>query len=84
MSESIADFKKMLDVNTYGTFVINAYVADAINAQYPTVSEKLPARQTEERGIIINFASAAASPYARVLCYGPTKSKLLVGSRFLR
>ena len=74
MADSIPDFRKMLDVNTFGTFVINAYVSDAINAQYPTASEKLPARVDEGRGIIINFASAAASPYARVLCYGPTKS----------
>ncbi|KAK4699997.1 hypothetical protein P7C70_g6256, partial [Phenoliferia sp. Uapishka_3] len=76
MADSIADFRKMLDVNTFGTFVINAYVADAISAQYPdSKGSKLPARVDEERGIIINFASAAASPYARVLCYGPTKSE---------
>jgi NAD(P)-dependent dehydrogenase (short-subunit alcohol dehydrogenase family) len=73
MAASIADFRKMLDVNTFGTFVVNAYVADAINAQYPS-GKKLPPRVDAERGIIINFASAAASPYARVLCYGPTKS----------
>lgn len=63
MSDSIGDFKKMLDVNTFGTFVINAYVSDAINSQYKeTASEKLIPRQTKERGIIINFASAAANP----------------------
>ncbi|KAL8278253.1 hypothetical protein RQP46_009426 [Phenoliferia psychrophenolica] len=164
MADSIKDFKKMLDVNTFGTFVINAYVSDAINAQYPANASKLPARRTVqgfpptrqemceyasycttyqgghstkdmtitsyflsdypgltdicadggrviishlrvgEAGqapiapfalepflaswtdkwreqfhahFIINFASAAASPYARVLCYGPTKTAVL-------
>ncbi|KAI5480159.1 hypothetical protein MNV49_001820 [Pseudohyphozyma bogoriensis] len=64
MADSIADFKKMLDVNTFGTFVFNAHVADAISAQYPSAKEDLPARVDEERGVIINFASAAAEPSA--------------------
>lgn len=75
MADSIAQFKKMLDVNTFGTFVVNAHVSDAINSQYPDQAEKLPPRVNEERGIIVNYASAAARPYARVLGYGPTKSE---------
>lgn len=75
MADSIAQFKKMLDVNTFGTFVVNAHISDAINSQYPDQAEKLPPRVNEERGIIVNYASAAARPYARVLGYGPTKSK---------
>lgn len=76
MADSIAQFKKMLDVNTFGTFVVNAHVSDAINSQYPDQAEQLPPRVNEERGIIVNYASAAARPYARVLGYGPTKSEL--------
>jgi NAD(P)-dependent dehydrogenase (short-subunit alcohol dehydrogenase family) len=60
-----------------GTFIVNAHVADAIN--YPLnhpngPDEHAPFWTTdEERGVIINFASAAAAPYARVLGYGPGK-----------
>ncbi|KAM0747658.1 NAD(P)-binding protein [Meredithblackwellia eburnea MCA 4105] len=76
MSDSIPDMIKMLNVNALGTFIVDAYVADAINANYPDEG-RLPPRTKEERGVIINFASAAASPYARVLCYGPTKTFVL-------
>lgn len=60
------------------TFIVNAHVADAINAPYnhPNGEDKRSEFWTtqEERGIIINFASAAAHGlYARTLCYGPTK-----------
>ncbi|KAK9898225.1 NAD(P)-binding protein [Cystobasidium minutum MCA 4210] len=77
MADSIAQFKKMLDVNTFGTFVVNAHVSDAINSQYPDQAEQLPPRVNEERGIIVNYASAAARPYARVLGYGPTKTAVV-------
>lgn len=56
---------------------MNAHVADAINAPYNKKdSQGKPTFYTtdEERGIIINFASAAAHGlYARTLAYGPTK-----------
>jgi NAD(P)-dependent dehydrogenase (short-subunit alcohol dehydrogenase family) len=76
-ADSIPDFRKMLDINVAGTFIVNAHVADAIN--YPLnhpngPDEHAPFWTTdEERGVIINFASAAAAPYARVLGYGPGK-----------
>lgn len=68
---------QMLDINVTGTFIVNAHVADAIN--YPLnhpngPDEHAPFWTTdEERGVIVNFASAAAAPYARVLGYGPGK-----------
>lgn len=70
MARSIADFKVVVNVNVIGTFIVNAYFADALNSQYPDQAADLPARVTEERGIIINIASAAATPNARVLTYG--------------
>ena len=68
----------MLDVNVVGTFTVNAHVADAINKplNHPDGSSAHAPFWTtdEERGVIINFASAAANPYARCLSYGPTKT----------
>jgi 3-hydroxyacyl-CoA dehydrogenase len=57
--------------------VVDACVADAINSQYPSNNDDaFPARVSEERGVIVNFASAVANPVpARCLTYGPTKSK---------
>lgn len=72
---------QMLDVNVVGTFIVNAHVADAIN--YPLNHPKSPTEHApfwttdEERGVIINFASAAANPYARVLGYGPGKTAVV-------
>jgi NAD(P)-dependent dehydrogenase (short-subunit alcohol dehydrogenase family) len=76
-AESIPNFKKasqiteelhrlglrwqMLDVNVLGTFIVNAHVAPFWTSD-------------EERGVIVNFASAAAQNYARCLAYGPTKT----------
>ncbi|KAK4687493.1 hypothetical protein P7C73_g2630, partial [Tremellales sp. Uapishka_1] len=81
VAESIPNFKKMLDINVTGTFIVNAHVADAINKplNHPDGSSKHAPfwTSTEERGIIINFASAAANPYARVLSYGPTKTAVV-------
>ncbi|OWZ75914.1 hypothetical protein C366_05696 [Cryptococcus neoformans Tu401-1] len=81
IAESIPNFKKMLDINVTGTFIVNAHVADAINKplNHPDGSSKHAPFWTsnEERGVIINFASAAANPYARVLSYGPTKTAVV-------
>ncbi|KAL8276411.1 hypothetical protein RQP46_011209 [Phenoliferia psychrophenolica] len=78
LADSVDDFTKMLAVNTTGTFIVNAQVADAINKplNHPNGQvEQAPFWTTdEERGVIINFASAAAHGlYARVLAYGPSK-----------
>ena len=71
----------MLDVNVTGTFIVNAHVADAINKplNHPdgTAAHSPFWTTDEERGVIINFASAAADPYARVLSYGPTKTAVI-------
>ncbi|KAN0059616.1 hypothetical protein ACQY0O_008184 [Thecaphora frezii] len=84
--ETIDGFEKMLRVNTLGTYTINAFTADAINSQYSEIDEsskketgsKYPARATEERGVVINFASLAAhGPTGRNLGYGPTKTAIL-------
>lgn len=69
-------FEKVLKVNVYGTFVVNACVADGINSQYPDEGPFAP-RAVEERGILINIASAVAHPVpARCLTYGPSKCEL--------
>lgn len=72
---------QMQDINVTGTFIVNAHVADAINRplNHPDGTDKHAPFWTtdEERGIIINFASAAANPYARVLSYGPTKTAVI-------
>lgn len=78
MVDSIANFEKMLKVNTVGTFVVNAHIADAINAQYPKAEGDRFFVADEERGIIVNFASVAGHDlYARCLGYGPTKAAVL-------
>ncbi|CAN6613355.1 hypothetical protein TRVA0_005S02476 [Trichomonascus vanleenenianus] len=78
MADSIPDFIKTWNVNTLGTFIVNAHVADAINypLNHPNGAETAPFwTSNEERGVIVNFSSAAAHGlYARTLCYGPTKA----------
>jgi NAD(P)-dependent dehydrogenase (short-subunit alcohol dehydrogenase family) len=84
MARSIADFKLVVNVNVVGTFIVNALVADAINSQYADQAADLPARVTEERGVIINVASAAATPNARVLTYGVRlRGRLIVDASVL-
>ncbi|CCH42837.1 3-oxoacyl-[acyl-carrier-protein] reductase [Wickerhamomyces ciferrii] len=78
LADSIEDFQKMWKINTLGTFIVDAQVADAINKplNHPNGSnEKADFWTTdEERGVIINFGSAAAHGlYSRTLCYGPLK-----------
>ncbi|KAJ9109754.1 hypothetical protein QFC19_001984 [Naganishia cerealis] len=66
MVDSILDFENMLKVNIVGTFVINAHIADAINAQYPKAEGERFFVTDDERGIIVNFASVAGHDlYAR-------------------
>jgi 3-hydroxyacyl-CoA dehydrogenase len=68
------DFQKVLHINAYGTFVVDACIADAINSQYPDEGPFFE-RVAEERGCIVNIASAVANPVpARCLTYGPSKS----------
>lgn len=79
LADSVPTFAKVLNVNVYGTFAVDAAIADAINSQYPDVQEEtfFP-RKDEERGIIINIASAVARPVpARCLTYGPSKTAVL-------
>ncbi|WVW83253.1 hypothetical protein I302_105272 [Kwoniella bestiolae CBS 10118] len=77
LKDSINDFEKVLRVNAYGTFTVNAHIADAINSQYPDDGPFAP-RETEERGVIINIASAVAHPVpARCITYGPTKTAVI-------
>jgi NAD(P)-dependent dehydrogenase (short-subunit alcohol dehydrogenase family) len=72
---------QMLDINVTGTFIVNAHIADAINKplNHPDGTDKPGPFWTtdEERGVIVNFASAAANPYARVLSYGPGKTAVI-------
>ncbi|RSH90306.1 hypothetical protein EHS25_001640 [Saitozyma podzolica] len=81
VAESIGNFEKMLKVNTVGTFIVNAQVADEINRplNFPDGSDKPGPFWTsdEERGVIVNLASAASRPYARTLAYGPTKAAVV-------
>ncbi|KAM0748073.1 hypothetical protein T439DRAFT_280196, partial [Meredithblackwellia eburnea MCA 4105] len=82
LQDSVKDYKLMTEVNNIGTFIVNAQVADAINKPYnhpEGVTGKVPFWTTdEERGVIINFASAAAHGlYARCLCYAPTKAAVI-------
>ncbi|KAM0752602.1 NAD(P)-binding protein [Meredithblackwellia eburnea MCA 4105] len=77
MVDSAADFKTNLLINAYGTFVIDAVVSDAINSQYEDLGPFAP-RVSEERGVIVNIASAVANPVpARCLTYGATKTCVL-------
>lgn len=67
--------QKLLHVNTFGTFVVDACIADAINSQYPDNGPFAP-RVKEERGCIVNISSVVAKPVpARCLTYGSSKSK---------
>lgn len=67
--------QKLLHVNTFGTFVVDACIADAINSQYPDNGPFAP-RVKEERGCIVNISSVVAKPVpARCLTYGTSKSK---------
>ncbi|ODO07708.1 hypothetical protein I350_03281 [Cryptococcus amylolentus CBS 6273] len=77
MSDKIDDFEKLLKINTYGTFALNAVVADAISSQYPPL-DLFHDRVKEERGSIVNIASVVAfDPPARCLTYGPSKTAVL-------
>lgn len=78
LADSIEDFQNMWQINTFGTFIVDAHVADAINKPFnhPNGDDKQAKFWTteEERGVIINFSSAAAHGlYSRTLCYGPLK-----------
>ncbi|ORY30181.1 hypothetical protein BCR39DRAFT_494785 [Naematelia encephala] len=77
MKDSCADFSKVLKVNAYGTFVVDACIADAINSQYPDEGP-YAVRVSEERGCIVNIASMVARPVpGRCLTYGPSKTCVL-------
>ncbi|GFZ51156.1 hypothetical protein JCM24511_08914 [Saitozyma sp. JCM 24511] len=77
MVDSCKDFQKVLHINAYGTFVVDACIADAINSQYPDEGPFFE-RVAEERGCIVNIASAVANPVpARCLTYGPSKTAVL-------
>lgn len=77
LKDSVPRFAKVLQVNVYGTFVVDACIADAISSQYPDDGPFAP-RVTEERGIIINIASVVARPVpARCITYGPSKTAVL-------
>lgn len=79
LADTVPGFAKVLNVNVYGTFAVDAAIADAINSQYPDVqADVFFPRVSEERGIIINIASAVARPVpARCLAYGATKTAVL-------
>jgi len=77
LKDSVSAFAKVLQVNVYGTFVVDACIADAINSQYPD-NGPFAERVKEERGVIINIASAVARPVpARCITYGPSKTAVL-------
>lgn len=66
------------------TFIIDAHFADAINKPFnhPNGEDKRKefwtVKDEEERGVIVNFASAAAHGcYARCLTYAPTKCAVI-------
>ncbi|TIC72154.1 NAD(P)-binding protein [Wallemia mellicola] len=80
VSDSIANFRNALNVNTLGTYILNAIVADAINERHEPLKYSMKEffKTKEERGAIINFASVSGHDcYARNLGYGPTKSAVL-------
>ncbi|WVW85906.1 hypothetical protein I302_107944 [Kwoniella bestiolae CBS 10118] len=77
MSDKLKDFETVLKVNAYGTFLVNALVADAINSQYPPL-DIYHERVVEERGAIVNLSSVVGhTPPARCLTYGPSKTCVL-------
>lgn len=66
-----------MHVNSYGTFLVDACIADAMNSQYPDEGP-FGARVKEERGCIVNIASVVAKPVpARCLTYGVSKGEFL-------
>ncbi|WWC94359.1 hypothetical protein V866_001201 [Kwoniella sp. B9012] len=71
------NMRKNLEVNVWGTFTVNAAIADAINSQYPDEGPFAP-RVEEERGVIVNTSSAVGWPVpARCLSYGASKTAVL-------
>ncbi|WVQ84768.1 hypothetical protein IAT38_006925 [Cryptococcus sp. DSM 104549] len=77
MSDKIDDFDKVMRINAWGTFAVDAIVADAINAQFPPL-DPFHERVTEERGCIVNISSIVAyDTPARCLTYGPSKTAVL-------
>ncbi|KAI5480145.1 hypothetical protein MNV49_001805 [Pseudohyphozyma bogoriensis] len=77
MVDKLDDFETVLRVNAFGTFCVNACVAEAINSQYPPL-DIFAERVSEERGCIINLSSVVASNTpARCLTYGPSKTCVL-------
>ncbi|WRT68157.1 uncharacterized protein IL334_005132 [Kwoniella shivajii] len=77
LKDSISDFARVLQINAFGTFAVNACIADAINSQYPDDGPFAP-RVEEERGCIVNISSAVAHPVpARCITYGPTKTAVI-------
>lgn len=74
LAKGFKTFQKVMHVNATGTFIVDSCIADAINSQYPDEGPFAP-RVTEERGCIVNIASAVAWPVpARCLTYGASKS----------
>lgn len=64
-----------MEINSTGTFIVDACIADAINSQYPDEGA-FPKRTNDERGIIVNIASVVGWPVpARCLTYGVSKSE---------
>jgi NAD(P)-dependent dehydrogenase (short-subunit alcohol dehydrogenase family) len=58
-------------------FILTDPLLLSVNSQYPDEGE-FPKRVTEERGVIVNFASAVATqPPARCITYGPSKTAVL-------
>ncbi|OCF32108.1 hypothetical protein I316_06264 [Kwoniella heveanensis BCC8398] len=77
MSDKLKDFETVLRINAYGTFLVNAVVADAINSQYDAL-DTYHERVTEERGCLINLSSVVGHETpARCLTYGPSKTCVL-------
>ncbi|KAM0750596.1 NAD(P)-binding protein [Meredithblackwellia eburnea MCA 4105] len=77
LSDKLDDFATVLKVNAYGTFCVDACVADAINSQYPPRGP-FDERETEERGCIVNLASVVGTHTpARCVTYGPSKTCVL-------
>lgn len=80
LSDGVAAFRKTLDINVTGTYIMGAAVADAINARAPEERANAGSLWStkEERGVIINFSSVAGhEPTARVVGYGPSKTAVL-------
>ncbi|KAM0746217.1 NAD(P)-binding protein [Meredithblackwellia eburnea MCA 4105] len=77
LSDKLDDFATVLKINAYGTFCLDACLADAINSQYPPRGP-FDERVEEERGAIVNIASVVGSHTpARCVTYGPSKTCVL-------